>query len=1329
MGKEKTSREYSFDNYTIINSLGSGAFSNVYMAKQLSTGQSVAIKVLKQESGGKADTLEKRIVRFKREMHLCAELHHVNIVKVLDFGKTHSGELFTVFEYIPGKTLGQIPKEEGALSVKRTFKIMAQILAAIASAHSTGVIHRDLKPENIMISTDGSDSVKLLDFGISTIINNDKDSVKLTLTHDFLGTPAYAAPEQVRGESISNKVDIFAWGLIFIECLTGENAYDETNKAKLVQKQLSKEPIPIPVSLRGHSLGDFLSWVLQKQPQRRAADSSEVLKRFNHLSDSSIPQNGGFLKANDKTGHELMSLRKQDYKALTRRKISALICELKLKSGEQQKNSELLDCLYHDSFELCRTVAESNGAYTASYTGGRIVLYFGYPSPGDFHARSAAKTALDLSSSLTQTQKALFVSHQAELIWKISVHTGEVTIKNTPDKNEVFGVFLGEASDLISKVPDNEVIASQRLYDRLFKSFNFHILQKVEQTYRLTGMREVQSLFSRYKNDPLHGRSSELQELEGIRLRSLQKGQAVMIQGEAGIGKSRFMAESVTTTSIERSAIYELLCYPENRNSALAPFIEFLKKYFKIGEFSSLNLCNKSILKELKHCSIDAKKYIALMYYWMGIESEEFPPLEIAPKKQKELFLEFTCQLFLEHILEDKSTLIFDDLHWADPTSLELLSMMLDKINNYSCIILMSARPEFISPWNSSLISFIDLQGLSENDVSQMIRSRLGQTNLPAKLIETIIRKVDGNPLFAEEMINSVMAEDGAAFNERDVPDTLRELFSNKLDRIGEAKLSAQLASVIGRKFNYDLLKAIHTKKEEVLLADLTQLLAAGFIHVVPRSDALEYVFHHALVCDSAYESMGPELCKKTHRKAADELKKNYIKDTDKSTEFNPLIRELAHHYYQCCDFQQALEYHILAGKQVLRLSAYREAIEYFETALLCLKELPAIKKDVEIDIRIKLGVCLKTVFGWHDQRAIKEYDRIMALCEDNENANLEELAPIIFGRWAAVMTSLKFKNALKLAMRYLKIAETSKNPEALMQAHLTVANNLYWLGDIVTSHSHVQKSLKYYKGLKSSNLIEKIGYEPVTMVYMLDVWCLWNLGKLNEAETCLHKYLDFTEKLQHPFSQAIMIHVAVWHYYHNSNVEQCALYSQKLIELSNKFSLSFYEGIGLLFYGWSIAKQGQFQEGLKNIKTANEKYINPDKGKFLNSAYSCVLAEVLLENDTVQEAKNILDEALKIALENDENCYLPEIYRLLSEVELQHSNTDKSEYYIQKSIEVSISQNMLPFELRATLDYTTIKLINGDENISGLLKPLLQKFAPTESSSDLLEARDLLNP
>ena len=220
------------------------------------------------------------------------------------------------------------------------------------------------------------------------------------------------------------------------------------------------------------------------------------------------------------------------------------------------------------------------------------------------------------------------------------------------------------------------------------------------------------------------------------------------------------------------------------------------------------------------------------------------------------------------------------------------------------------------------------------------------------------------------------------------------------------------------------------------------------------------------MVCDNAYESIDPEECRKIHKKVAEELSKKLKNDTKSNSEFNPVVRELAHHYLKCHDFELAMHYQSIAGKQVLRLSAYSEAIEYFEGALDSLKKLDSVKKEVEIDIRIKLGVCLKTVYGWNDLRAVKEYDLIIELCRENENQYIEELATIVFGRWASVMMRLEFKKALQLANQYLSFAQSADNKEVLMQAHLTVANNLYWMGDI-------EKSLEAYNA-KSHNKVNQ---------------------------------------------------------------------------------------------------------------------------------------------------------------------------------------------------------------------------------------------------------------
>ena len=270
----------NFDQYTILKKIGTGSFSNVYLATQNSTGQKVAIKLLKIESDETEESIRVKSSRFKREMKLCTELSHANIVNVLDFGKISGERLFTVFEFIPGLTLAELIQKEGSLSVERSKNIMQQTLEAITAAHNMGVIHRDLKPENIMISSTG-DNVKILDFGISTFINSQKmNFTRVTMTREFLGTPAYSAPEQLRGETVTTKTDLFACGLILIECLSGSAPYAGLNTARLVQKQLSAAPVPLPPSISGHSLASLLNWVLEKNPERRSADAGQVLNRY-----------------------------------------------------------------------------------------------------------------------------------------------------------------------------------------------------------------------------------------------------------------------------------------------------------------------------------------------------------------------------------------------------------------------------------------------------------------------------------------------------------------------------------------------------------------------------------------------------------------------------------------------------------------------------------------------------------------------------------------------------------------------------------------------------------------------------------------------------------------------------------------------------------------------------------------------------------------------------------------------------------------------------------------------------------------------------------------
>src|SRR5689334_1929146 len=266
--------------YEILALLGEGSFGRVYKGRQLHTGQAVAIKVLRFWEGDTPANVENQVGRFRREMRLCGELSHPNIVRLLDSGEAEDGTLYAVFEYVPGSTLRDILKE-GRLGWDVARRLMTQVLDALACAHACGVVHRDLKPENIMVTgTDAQRNAIVLDFGLGGLAQAPRDwsLPRLTATHELLGTPGYAAPEQLRGEAPSTRSDLYSWGLIFLECLTGAPAVSGGAVHEMIHKQLGAEPVMIPPVVRNGRLRRLLQRATAKQVERRDITTDALLQ-------------------------------------------------------------------------------------------------------------------------------------------------------------------------------------------------------------------------------------------------------------------------------------------------------------------------------------------------------------------------------------------------------------------------------------------------------------------------------------------------------------------------------------------------------------------------------------------------------------------------------------------------------------------------------------------------------------------------------------------------------------------------------------------------------------------------------------------------------------------------------------------------------------------------------------------------------------------------------------------------------------------------------------------------------------------------------------------
>lgn len=427
--------------YRLVSQLGVGGFSTVFQAIQESTGQLVALKMLRPDVELDEYRRQRQIERFERETQLCAELSHPHIVKLLDKGRTEDGQRFAVFEYVPGETLKAFLARRGPLPALEAGELMGQVLDALASAHARGIVHRDLKPHNIMVSSTGAQvHVKVLDFGIGALVPDQRQAnyKTLTMTQEVMGTPSYSAPEQLRGEPPTVKSDLYAWGLVFVECLTSKPAVRGQTLAEIYHHQLSPVDVPLPPAIIGHALASLLRRTLRKEPHDRAEHASQVYADFRQINLGTLvgdlsPAPHHEARPDEQVDKTLQHDGFGRAFRSERRQITVLCCNLCLQIDRNAELDieamELLDTLQREQLGLITDIASKYGGYVAGELGGSAMVYFGYLHVSDTDARRAAKTILELIDQIRCRNAQLPYESGAHLALRLGAHTGMVLMK------------------------------------------------------------------------------------------------------------------------------------------------------------------------------------------------------------------------------------------------------------------------------------------------------------------------------------------------------------------------------------------------------------------------------------------------------------------------------------------------------------------------------------------------------------------------------------------------------------------------------------------------------------------------------------------------------------------------------------------------------------------------------------------------------------------------------------------------------------------------------------------------------------------------------------
>ncbi|TRX35031.1 TOMM system kinase/cyclase fusion protein [Flavobacterium sp. ZT3R18] len=962
------------DNFRYIEKIGEGGCGLVFKAEQISTGKFVAIKTVKICAGTTEHKKKQQLARFERETQLCSEIYHPNIVQLLDKGCSDRGEPYAVFEFVHGETLNSYILRNKHLSAPVMANIMGQVLDGLVCAHNKGIVHRDLKPHNIMVSKWGSKNhVKILDFGIGAFTQDFRsiDYQDLTVAQDVLGTPTYSAPEQLRGEPSTVKSDLYSWGLIVIECLTGKPVMGGVSIAEVFQKQLMASSVPLPPSIVGHPLASLLRRVLEKNSRNRAENAQTVFEEFEQINFNTL--------IGDIDGQKNVIADYQEYTVAdemvwsgvtaARKQMTILCLKLNLVvSRGTHLDLETLDTIQKDQLNLCKDIAIRYGGYVSETFMNNLAVYFGYPESSDTDARRAGRTALEIVTAVKKRNALLMEQQGISIDIRVGLHTGTVLVQrnNLPE-----GSVPNMAFDLVYMATSGSVLVSAPAKKLLEPYLEFESVDEIQfsngretiETYQLVGERQTEALSSLRPwsaDKKMIGRDGEKNSILQLWQNSMESDSSVLISGQAGIGKSKLVYEVKKEIRSVGGRVCECRCFPEHQNNALYPFLHMLRNHCGISgiEDKDIAISRLKVVLEKTGCSVD--ETLPLLCSWLSIPIPEECAVRLAsPEKQKQLLFQTLkqCLLFLDN--EKSFLLVVEDLHWLDQTSADFIEYILSDTNEGHYLLLMTTRPEFVNPWNLDCLSQINIEILSEDSVKLLVEGSLDGKSISKKALLYIFERADGIPLYVEELTRMLVDQNYVVLDNEGydlvedidtklIPSTLQDLLNARLDRLSLAKETAQLAAVIGREFSYELLIKASTKDEATVQSDLNLLLNSDLVYRQRRVKGENYIFRHALIRDAAYDGMVSTNRKEVHRNIAETLEKNCNIQKEIS------LQIIAFHYEQATDFEKSQKYWFdsaLVSRQ--KTGAYLDTVFYLSKALNYVESIQNENKKVESKIRI----------------------------------------------------------------------------------------------------------------------------------------------------------------------------------------------------------------------------------------------------------------------------------------------------------------------------------------------------------------------------------------
>ena len=1021
-----------------------------------------------------------------------------------------------------------------------------------------------------------------------------------------------------------------------------------------------------------------------------------------------------------------------------RRYLTVMFCDLVGSTGisAQLDAEEWRDLVGAYLDAASAAVTEMNG-HVAKKLGDGLLSLFGYPVAHENDAERAARAALSIQRALADLNRKNAGSGKPQLQARIGLETGSAVVDAA---GEIYGDVANIAARVQALAEPGAVLITARVQRQIAGLF----VAEERGTQTLKGVPDPKVLFrlmrasgggrrSGQRNlTPLVGRDDEMTMLVRRWERARQgDGQLVMIVGEPGLGKSRLMEEFHTRLSDTPHTWIEWSCSQLLQNTPLHPIAEWGRR-----RFGSADVPAERRLAELEsslaQVKLDPAENIPLLAPLLDIPLPKERASALASEELRRRQLAALTNWVMAGARVQPVVLAFEDLHWADPTTLDVLRGIAERGALAPLFIVATTRPEFRPPWGMrSHHGTMSLAPLDRAQVRDMVAELSARQALPRDVVEDVAARTGGVPLFVEEVTRLLLERGAQGGGIEAIPPTLQQSLMARLDRLGPAREVAQIGAVIGRGFPYGLLRDVAGMDDVPLQAALERLAEADIVLVQGLPPESDYRFKHALIQDAAYENLLKSRRQVLHRRVAEILRDRFAVTAAAEPE------ALAYHFTQAGLTDAAIEWWGKAGDQALRRSAFQEAIAHLGKAIeMADKAGAAPRREAAAAASASQRLKLQTDYGqavmWSKGFIAEEtkaaIERVGELAA--KIANVEAPFDAYFARWSYSFFRGELGSARETAESFLRTAEHAARPTEATAAHRILGVTLLYQGDFEGGRARLEHTLRIYDPERDREAKFRFGPDPkLAAIPNLGV-SAWCLGDVRRARELMDEARSGEVESAHAPTLALTYHLQALLEILRDDAEAARRAAETLVALCREHGLASYLIWAALPLAWARAKLGDRGAGAAEFRQALADYTSGGNRLFL-PFYQGLLAEIEADGGDAEAALAGVDGALTLAGETGEHWFDGGLHRVRGEILVKQSPADPApaEAAFLAAIAVAREQGARSFCLQAALKLAKVYQSTGrPADAHAVLAPVLEGFSPTPELPEIAEAQALLD-